>query len=178
VQDRHLRNVALAGFMGTGKSTIGRLVARQLGFEPVDTDELIEARTGEAVGALFARHGEAAFRDLERRVLEDLAGRERLVIATGGGLVCQPGNLDHLRRHALVFCLWATPETIWQRVRHQTHRPLLQVADPQAEIRRLLAEREPFYRQADVLVNSGLRTPREVASLIAHQFQHAAGPPR
>lgn len=174
MQDRHFHNVALAGFMGTGKSTIGRLVARHLGFEFVDTDELIESRAGEPVAALFARHGEPAFRDLERRVLAELAGRERLVIATGGGLVCQPGNLDLLKRHALVFCLWATPETIWQRVRHQTHRPLLQVPDPPAEIRRLLAQREPFYRQADVLVNSGLRTPREVASLVAHQFQHAA----
>lgn len=176
MQERRLRNVALVGFMGTGKTTIGRLVARQLGFELVDTDHLIEERSGESIPALFARHGEAVFRDLERRVLDELAGREGLVIATGGGLVCQPGNLEHLKRHALTFCLWATPDTIWQRVRHQAHRPLLQVPDPQAEVVRLLALREPWYRQADVLVNSGLRTPREVAALIAHQFHQAAAP--
>lgn len=93
-----------------------------------------------------------------------------MVIATGGGLVCQPGMMELLKKHALVVCLWASPETIWERVMHQTHRPLLQVPDPRAEIARLLAARDGHYRQSDVLVNSGLRSLREVAAQVLHQY--------
>lgn len=123
---------------------MGRLVARQLGLGFVDTDEAIEAKASRRISEIFATEGELAFRALERQVLEDLTAREGLVIATGGGLICQPGNLEILQQRALVICLWASAETIWERVKHQTHRPLLQVADPQAEISRLLAIREPF----------------------------------
>jgi shikimate kinase len=177
---RELHHLALVGFMGSGKSTVGRLVARQLGLGFVDTDEAIEARTSRRVSEIFAADGEPAFRSLERQTLEELMTRDGLVIATGGGLVCQPGNLELLQQHALVICLWASAETIWERVRHQTHRPLLQVADPKAEIARLLALREPFYRRADVLVNSGLRSLREVSGQVAHHFMEArrtASPP-
>lgn len=170
---RELHHLALVGFMGSGKSTVGRLVARQLGLGFVDTDEAIEAKASRRISEIFASEGETAFRALERQVLEELMAREGLVIATGGGLICQPGNLEILRQRALVICLWASADTIWERVRHQTHRPLLQVAEPQAEIARLLAIREPFYRQADVLVNSGLRSLREVSGQVAHHFIEA-----
>lgn len=156
--------------MGVGKSTVGRCVARQLGFTYVDTDEEIEARTGRAVAEIFAESGEPVFRALERQLLEELVTRESLVISTGGGLVCQPGNLEVLKSTALVICLWASVETIYERVRNQTHRPLLRVPDPRAEIRRLLDAREPYYRQADVLVNSGLRSLREVGAQVVHHF--------
>lgn len=170
---RDIRNLALVGFMGAGKSTVGRLVARQLGLEFVDTDEAIEARTGRTIASIFADEGEAAFRALEREGVGELAAGTGRVISTGGGLVCQPGNLETLKRSCLVVCLWASPETIWSRVRHQTHRPLLQVEDPLAEIRRLLSIREPWYRQADVLVNSGLRSLREVAAQVSHHYLEA-----
>ncbi|MBL9137491.1 MAG: shikimate kinase [Verrucomicrobiales bacterium] len=170
---RELHHLALVGFMGSGKSTVGRLVARHLGLGFVDTDEAIEARTSRRISEIFAADGEAAFRALERQTLEELVGREGLVIATGGGLICQPGNLEILQRRALVVCLWASADTIWERVRHQSHRPLLQVADPKSEIARLLTQREPFYRQADVLVNSGLRSLREVAGQVAHHYIEA-----
>jgi shikimate kinase len=171
---RDLQNLALVGFMGAGKTTVGRLVARQLGFTFVDTDEVIESRTRRRIAELFAERGEPAFRALEREVLEELLTQGRLVLATGGGLVCQPGNLELLKSRALVVCLWASVETIWERVRHQTHRPLLQVPDPRAEIVRLLAAREPYYRQADVLVNSGLRSLREVATHVTHHYLMAS----
>ncbi len=167
---RELRNLALIGFMGAGKSTVGRLVARQIGFTFIDTDEFIENRTGHRIADIFAQWGEAEFRAIERQVLEDLVSRRDLVLATGGGLVCQPGNLDLLKSTSLVVCLWASSETIWDRVHHQTHRPLLQVHDPRAEISRLLDLREPHYRKADILVNSGLRSLREVAAHVAHHF--------
>lgn len=159
--------------MGSGKSTVGRMVARQLGMVFADTDEVIEGTTRRRISEIFATEGESAFRQLERRALEELLDRNGQVIATGGGLVCQPGNLELLKRGALVVCLWASVDTIWERVRHQPHRPLLQVTDPKAEIARLLAIREPYYRAADVLVNSGLRSLREVAAQVAHHFQVA-----
>ncbi len=156
--------------MGVGKSSVGRIVAEQLGFGFVDTDDLIEARVGVTVAEIFAREGEAKFREHERAVVEELAGRERLVIATGGGLICQTENLESLRRHALIVCLWASAQTIWERVRRQSHRPLLQTEDPQKKIAELLAARGPAYRQAGVLVGADLRTPREVAQQVAHHF--------
>jgi len=156
--------------MGSGKSTVGRLVARQLDFDFVDTDDLVEARTGRRISDIFAADGEPAFRALEVAAIEEAVGGEGRVIATGGGAACQPGNMERLKRGALVVCLWASAETIWERVRHQSHRPLLRVADPQREIVRLLAEREPYYRESDVLVNSGLRSLREVASQVVHHF--------
>jgi shikimate kinase len=171
---RDLKNLALVGFMGAGKTTVGRLVARQLGFTFVDTDEVIEIRTQRKIAELFAECGEAAFRAVERQLLQEIVAQEKLVIATGGGLVCQTGNMELLKSRALVVCLWASVDTIWERVRHQAHRPLLRVPNPREEIVRLLALREPHYRRADVLVNSGLRSLREVAAHVTHHFMVAS----
>ncbi len=159
--------------MGVGKSTVGRLVARQLGMTYLDTDESIEARAGRSIPRIFSEDGEPAFRAMERLLLEELATTEGLVISTGGGLVCQPGNLERLKAGALVVCLWASADTLWERVGHQQHRPLLRVADPRGEMARLLSLREPYYRQADVLINSGLRGLREVAAQVAHHYTEA-----
>lgn len=170
---RQIHNLALIGFMGTGKSSVGWLVAELLHFTFLDTDELIVARAGKSITEIFAQQGEAAFRELEHQVVAELAGRTQSVISTGGGVPVNPANLASLKTHALVVCLWASPEKIWENVRGQTHRPLVNVADPQARIRTLLAEREPFYRQADVLINTELRSVREVALQILHQFRSA-----
>jgi shikimate kinase len=173
---RQIHNIALIGFMGTGKSTVGRLVADHLHFEFLDTDELIETRAGKSVSAIFAGEGEPAFREQERKVVEELASRERTVISAGGGLGANIKNLTNLKQHALVICLWASPEKIWERVRTQTHRPLLREADPLAKIRSLLLVREPIYKQADVLLNTELRPLKEVAAQVLHQFQSAKTP--
>ena len=170
---RALHNLALIGFMGTGKSSVGRLLAAQLQFEFVDTDQLIEERTGRTVTQIFTEEGEQVFRDLERQLVAEMAGWRRKVIATGGGLAANETNLASLKRHALVVCLWATPEAIWDRVRSQTHRPLLQEPDPAGKIRALLEERTPIYRQADVLVNTAQRSIKEVAQQVLLQFQSA-----
>ncbi|MEI6781923.1 MAG: shikimate kinase [Verrucomicrobiota bacterium] len=170
---RSIHNLALTGFMGTGKSSVGRLVAEGLHFTFLDTDHVIEARAGKSIRDIFAQDGEPAFRQWERRIVEELTRREKTVIATGGGLPADPANLASLKTHALVICLWASPETIWERVRGHDHRPLLNEADPLARIRELLAAREPCYRQADVLVNTGMRSLREVAQHVAHQFHLA-----
>jgi shikimate kinase len=173
-----IRNIALVGFMGTGKSSVGRMIAEVLHFSFLDTDELIESRAGRSISVIFAEEGEAAFRKLEQAVVAELAERKRTVFATGGGLGANPDNLASLKQHALVVCLWASPEKIWERVRGQTHRPLLQDPDPLGKIRQLLAERGPSYKQADVLLNTELRSLREVAQQVLHQFRLAnTGPP-
>ena len=157
--------------MGTGKSTVGQLAAGMLHFDFIDTDVMIERMAHQRISDIFASEGEEKFREYERQAVEQLAGMTGCVIATGGGLVCQPGNLASLRQHALVVCLWSSPETIFKRVSHQPHRPLLQVEDPRARIQELLLERKPFYRQADVLLSTEFRSAREVASHAVHQFR-------
>jgi len=176
--DRQIANLALVGFMGTGKTSVGRLVAEQLRFEFLDTDELIQTRTGRTIAGIFEQDGEPNFRALERQIVGELAARNKTVIATGGGLPANQENLASLKIHALVVCLWSSPEKIWERVRNQSHRPLLHDPDPQRKIRELLELRAPFYRQADVLINTDLRSAREVAQQIVLQFKLATRPER
>ena len=168
---RHFHNVALVGFMGTGKSTVGNVLASMLHLRFVDTDALIEPRAGKRITEIFAKEGEARFREYESQVVRELEDLRGCVISTGGGLVVNPANMESLKKHALVVCLWASPESILQRVGHQTHRPLLQGSDRLEKIKELLSKREPFYRQADVLLNCEQRSPREVAQHVAHQFR-------
>lgn len=170
---RNIRNIALIGFMGSGKSTVGRFVASQLHFEFLDTDEIIQQRTCMEINSIFAESGEAAFRALEQALVKELASKERTVISTGGGLPVNPENLASLKTHALVVCLWATPEKIFERVKESTHRPLLKDTDPLGRIKSLLSQREPFYRQADVLLNTDQRPLREIAQHIMAQFRQA-----
>ena len=167
---RSVRNLALIGFMGSGKSCVGRMAADLLHFTFLDTDQVIEARAGKRISDIFAQDGERGFREWERRIVEELTRREKTVIATGGGLPIDPDNLTSLKTHSLVICLWASPETIWERTRGHSHRPLLNESDPLTKIRQLLAVREPYYRQADVLVNTEMRSLREVVQHVLHQF--------
>src|SRR5215469_12581399 len=111
---RHIVNLALIGFMGTGKTSAGRLAADQLHFAFLDTDEIIQSRAGRTISDIFATNGEPAFRALERDVVGELAGRTRTVISTGGGLPADPVNFASLKAHALVVCLWASPGKIWE----------------------------------------------------------------
>jgi shikimate kinase len=176
--DRRIVNLALIGFMGTGKTSVGRLVAELLNFEYLDTDEMIQSGTGRTISDIFKTDGEPAFRALEEKTVVELASRAKTVIATGGGLPTNPINLTSLKTHALVVCLWASPEKIWERVKNQSHRPLLHDENPQVKIRELLAAREPFYKQADVLLNTDLRSVREVAQQVVHQFRLETSSPR
>ena len=170
---RPIHNLALIGFMGTGKSAVGRLVAQLLHFTYLDTDQVIESRAHKTISEIFEQDGEPAFREWERILVEEISRRDKTVIGTGGGLPANQSNLDSLKTHALVVCLWATPETIYERVREHDHRPLLNHSDPPARIRELLSVREPFYRQADVLVNTERRSIRDVAVQVIHQFHMA-----
>src|SRR5690242_2792383 len=111
--------------MGTGKTSVGHALAGLLHFQMVDTDELIEREANLRIAQIFQDQGEARFREYEREVVDRLRDLRRTVIATGGGVGANPENLASLKPHALLVCLWASPEAIWQRVRHQSHRPLL-----------------------------------------------------
>ena len=167
---RQVHNLALIGFMGTGKSSVGQFVANHMHFSFLDTDQVIEARAGKTISRIFSEDGEPVFRDWERRIVEELVSRTHTVIATGGGLPTVEANLASLKTHALVVCLWASPERIWERVRGQIHRPLLNDSDPLAKVRHLLEIREPHYRRADVLVNTEMRSVKEVAQQVLHHF--------
>jgi shikimate kinase len=168
---RQFRNVALVGFMGAGKSTVGYLLAELLHYELIDTDKVIEQRTGRRISDIFATDGEPAFRALESALVRELESAQDTVISTGGGLVVNPDNLASLKRHSLVACLWASPQVIYDRVRHQSHRPLLQAPDPLAKITELLNARAPMYKQADLLVGVDFRAPLETARHIASSLR-------
>ncbi len=173
IADRDLHNIALIGFMGTGKSSVGRLIADHLHFQFIDTDEQIERRAGKSIANIFAQEGETRFREYEREEVASLSDVRKTVISTGGGLGANPAHQASLKTHSLVICLWASPERIWERVRHQNHRPLLLEADPLARIRQLLAARESVYKEADILLNTDLRPLREVAQQVLHHFHVA-----
>ena len=138
-------NIVLIGFMGSGKSTIGRMVAQRLAFRFVDTDRLIIERAGMPISDIFARDGEAHFRDLETSVLESLANLRHSVISTGGGVVVREGNRTLLREAGFVVVLTAHPDVLFKRVARNTKRPLLQTKDPRGRMRNLLIERKPLY---------------------------------
>ncbi len=170
---RVIHNLSLIGFMGTGKSSVGRLVASALHFTFLDTDHVIEARAGKSIAEIFQQDGEPSFRQWESKVVAELTTRHKTVISTGGGLPINPQNLASLKTHSLVVCLWSSPEAIYSRVRSHTHRPLLNEPEPLEKIRSLLEIRAPFYKQADVLISTDLRSVHEVAMQVMHQFHMA-----
>ena len=142
---------------GCGKSTVGRHLARHLELRFVDSDAEIEQRIGMPIREFFERHGEPAFRDLEQETIDALTQQEGLVIATGGGAVLRPSNREALHARTHVLYLRSTPEELYRRLRHDTQRPLLQVADPLQRLRELFRERDPLYRRAAHFVVEGAR---------------------
>jgi len=155
--------IILTGFMGTGKSQVGRLLAQRWGLRLVETDALIEEQEGTSIAQIFAQRGEGYFRDLETAILQDILGEERLVISTGGGMLLRPENLQLLRGAGPIICLQATPETILERTSGSAERPLLNQPDPLAEIKRLLSARAEAYQQADYQVDTDDLTLQQIA---------------
>ncbi len=168
-------NIVLTGFMGTGKSTVGRLVAMQLAYDFVDTDEWIEAENGRSVADIFREEGEAAFRQWERTASETLSKRDGLVVATGGGLMMNEENAAILMENGRVFCLVADPEEIVARVGGGEKRPLLNVPDPVARIQELLDQRRDGYGRFPQIVTTG-KTPTQVAQEIINKMGKVAKP--
>lgn len=150
-------NIALVGMPGSGKSTVGRQLSRQLGLPFVDSDHVLEQRIGMPIRDWFARHGEEAFRDVEQDVIDELSLRHGVVLATGGGSVLRPSNRNALHARCHVFYLRASPEELYRRLRHDTQRPLLQVQDPLKKLRELYRDRDPLYRRTAHFVVEAVR---------------------
>ena len=181
---RH-RRIFLIGPMGAGKTSIGKVLASQLGLAFVDSDEEIEARAGASVSWIFDVEGEDRFRDWEARVLEDLTQRRDIVLATGGGAVLRRENRQLLAARGFVIYLYTPVEEQFARTRDSRRRPLLQTENPEQTLRELMAVRDPLYRQAaDYVahVNTSSRradllsSARDLARIIEAQYQDQGGP--
>ncbi len=151
---RPVRSIVLVGMMGAGKTTIGRRLARRLGMPFVDADDEIEAAAGCSIEEIFEIHGEAAFRDGERRVIARLLEQPAIVLATGGGAFLDPETRQRIRETAVSVWLRSDIPTLVRRVKKRQNRPLLKSSDARATVERLVAERYPVYAQADIVVDS------------------------
>jgi shikimate kinase len=168
-----VRNIVLVGFMGTGKTSVGKRLAERLKMPMIDTDDIIAEDSGMDIPDIFARYGEAHFRDLESAAVCKAANLENYVISTGGGVVLRESNLDMLKRNGVVFCLTATTREIWRRVGSGTHRPLLQAPNPLGKIEQMLIERRPFYARADHQIPTTGLSIRAITDKIVEIFQQS-----
>ncbi len=173
IETRTRPNLYLVGFMGTGKSTVGRALARKLHARFLDSDHEIERQEGRPIPDIFKTEGELYFRGLERAFIEGGHPPEGCVVACGGGLVVQPGMRELLRMRGIVASLFATPETIFKRTSRNNNRPLLNVDDPMERISALLAEREPHYLSAGACFMTDCRPLGEVVEHIACFYERA-----
>jgi shikimate kinase len=166
--------IALVGMPGSGKSTVGRQLSRQLGIDFVDSDTVIEQRLGMPIRDWFAKQGEEAFRDVEQAAIEELSLRESALLATGGGAVLRPSNRNALHSRCHVFYLRSSPEELFRRLRHDTHRPLLQVQDPLKRLRDLYRERDPLYRRtAHFVVEAARPSVQALTGMVMMQLELA-----
>jgi shikimate kinase len=168
-------NILLIGYRGSGKSTVGPLLARRLGYTCIDADAELQRRAGRTIKEIFEHHGEPAFRELEAQLLEDFAGGDRQVIALGGGVVLRTENRDALRSAGFVVWLTADVDTLLTRIQSDattaTARPKLTAAGGRDEIVRLLAQREPLYRAcAELVLDTTHATPAEIVEAIVERL--------
>lgn len=183
-----MENIILTGFMGTGKTRVGKILAEKLNYTFVDLDLLVEEREGKKISQLFAEKGEGYFRQKETKVLQEVLqgedparGRDQgppkgQVISTGGGILIREENRDLLKEEGILICLKASPEEIYRRVRGSQERPLLRVDNPLEKIRELLKEREELYEKVPFSVSTDGKSPDQVAgniiNLIKKEFPH------
>jgi len=167
-----LINIALIGFMGSGKTTVGRMIAERLNYSFIDTDKLIEEKTGKAISDIFKNEGEDSFRQIESRVLEEVLKGRGAIVSCGGGIVLREKNRAMLKESSVVIYLRAEASELFKRVGGTGYkRPLLNVENPMQEVERLLKERDPLYREvADITIDTTGRRLDEVVDLIINEL--------
>lgn len=171
-----LNQVALVGLMGAGKTTVGKILAQNMGWRFVDSDREVERKTGVTIPVIFDLEGEEGFRRRESQALEEALASDGVVLATGGGIVLSAANRAILRNVGLVVYIDVSPELLCSRTRRDRNRPLLQVEDPLARLRQLFAERDPYYREvADIVVDGNHNHARQVASKIEKEVHLRCG---
>lgn len=161
-----MNNIVLVGFMGTGKSAVGKLLAGKLNKDFVELDDMIEKKEKMPIKEIFEKKGEAYFRKLEKEAVKEASQRQGLVISAGGGAIIDEENFKNLKKNSVIICLEASPEVILRRTKGNTCRPLLNVSDPKKEIEDLLKKRAPYYKKADLSINTDKLTIEEVVEKI------------
>lgn len=165
-------NIFLVGMMGAGKTTVGNLLAQQMGKTFIDSDEEIQRRTGVTIPHIFDVEGEAGFRQREAAVIEELALRDDIVLATGGGAVLAERNRAVLHENGVVVYLKSSVHDLWLRTRHDRNRPLLQTADPRAKLEELYKLRDPIYMQvADLVIPTGRQNVNSLVADLRQKLQ-------
>ncbi|PIO05874.1 shikimate kinase [Candidatus Micrarchaeota archaeon CG08_land_8_20_14_0_20_59_11] len=173
-----MKNIILVGFMGTGKSVVGKRLAKQLNMKFVSTDDIIEDREKRPISEIFAKSGEPYFRKIEKEVVKEAADSENVVIAAGGGAVLDEDNITNLKKKGVIVCLNATPEAVYERTKKYKHRPLLNVDDPISKIKELMDKRAPYYAKADHQIDTAGKTVEEVTAEIIKVYQRTPSPRR
>ncbi len=161
-----MKNIYLVGFMGTGKTAVGRELAKKKKWQFLDLDELIELREKKTIPDIFAKYGEPYFRRLEKKVLKEVAAQKNFVVACGGGIVMDEKNIRIMKDSGVMICLTATPEEILKRTSGLRHRPLLNVENPKERIAFLLKLRAPFYAQADKTIDTSKSCVKDAVAKI------------
>ena len=165
-----MKNIVLLGFMGTGKTAVGKILAQKFSLKLVDLDNLIEEEMGMSISDIFFNFGEPYFRDLEKEIVRRISFKKNLVIATGGGVVLDDENMENLRRHGILITLMASVEEIYRRISQTKNRPLLDVPYPEKTIKEMLELRRPRYELADFTVNTSGRSVEDVAEEILRKI--------
>lgn len=159
-------NIILVGFMGTGKTAAGKILADAIGFKFIDTDLMVEAEAKKSIPEIFRLEGEPAFRKYEAEAIKRICHLRNYVVATGGGAVMMDENIANMKRAGIVVCLTATPEVVFERTRKNDYRPLLQTREPLKKIQSLLKIREPQYLKADYTIDTSKLSVDAVAQTI------------
>jgi len=159
-------NVALIGFMGSGKTTIGKILADKLNYSFADSDQVIEEKQGMAISDIFKRFGEGYFRQLEEETIRDLLENNRIVISTGGGSVMNQALFEYMKSNAWVVHLNASIDTLWNRLKNCTNRPMLYHKQPRRRMEELYKKRYPIYQKAHYSIQTDGKTPMDIVSEI------------